>query len=274
MIASRIHFGTARRMRAALFALLCILLANVAHPQSTRFHVIAFYSKHVEADHVDFALQAIDFFSHLAASDNFDFTATDDWQDMNAATLSRYQVVLWFNDSAHTSTQRAAFQHYMEHGGAWMGFHAAGYNDKDTGWPWYVQFLGGAVFYGNSWPPLAATLSVDDAAAPMTKRLPATYKAPANEWYSWQPNPRANKDVKVWLTLSPANYPLGLKDTLNAGDIPVVWSNTQFRMIYMNMGHGDKNFTEPVQNHLFEDTLLWLGRPEPGRPDASKAVHK
>lgn len=28
--------------------------------------------------------------------------------------------------------------------GAWMGFHAAGYNDKDTGWPWFVDFLGGA----------------------------------------------------------------------------------------------------------------------------------
>ena len=32
----------------------------------------------------------------------------------------------------------------MEAGGAWMGFHAAGYNDKDTGWLWFVDFLGGA----------------------------------------------------------------------------------------------------------------------------------
>jgi hypothetical protein len=30
-------------------------------------------------------------------------------------------------------------------------------------------------------------------------------------------------------------------------------------MIYMNMGHGDKIFTDPLQNRLFEDGLLWLG---------------
>jgi len=31
----------------------------------------------------------------------------------------------------------------------------------------------------------------------------------------------------------------------------------------MNMGHGDKNLTSPVQNHLFEDALEWLASPHP-----------
>jgi type 1 glutamine amidotransferase len=65
--------------------------------------------------------------------------------------------------------------------------------------------------------------------------------------------------VKVLVTLDPSNYPLGFKDTLVGGDIPVVWTNTKYRMIYMNMGHGDKIFTNPQQNRLFEDALLWLG---------------
>jgi len=30
-------------------------------------------------------------------------------------------------------------------------------------------------------------------------------------------------------------------------------------MVYMNMGHGNKIFTDPLQNQLFEDALLWLG---------------
>jgi uncharacterized protein len=29
-------------------------------------------------------------------------------------------------------------------------------------------------------------------------------------------------------------------------------------MIYMNMGHGDKIFTDEHQNQMFEDALLWL----------------
>jgi type 1 glutamine amidotransferase len=45
---------------------------------------------------------------------------------------------------------------------------------------------------------------------------------------------------------------------LTDGDIPVVWTNTQYKMLYMNMGHGDKIFTSPVQNTLIENATAWL----------------
>jgi type 1 glutamine amidotransferase len=168
-------------------------------------------------------------------------------------------VVLWLNEFPHTGEQRRAFERYMEHGGAWLGFHVSAYNDKDTHWPWFVDFLGGAVFYNNSWPPLPAKLIVDDTRHPATRRLPQHYTAPINEWYGWRPDPRSNKDVRVLITLDPANFPLGKKDILHGGDIPVVWTNTKFRMIYLNMGHGDHNFDSPIQDRLFEDALIWLG---------------
>ena len=63
--------------------------------------------------------------------------------------------------------------------------------------------------------------------------------------------------MRVLLTLSPSNYPIGLKETIVSGDVPIVWTNTRYRMLYVNMGHGDKIFTEPVQNNFFEDALLW-----------------
>ena len=49
------------------------------------------------------------------------------------------------------------------------------------------------------------------------------------------------------------------KDTITGGDLPVAWTNTRYRMVYMNMGHGDKIFTSNEQNKLFEDAILWLG---------------
>jgi type 1 glutamine amidotransferase len=147
----------------------------------------------------------------------------------------------------------------MNHGGGWLGFHIAAYNDEGTHWPWFVDFLGGAVFYSNNWPPLPALLDVDDRASPVTKHLPAQFSSPANEWYIWRPSPRLSPNVKVLVTLDPSNYPLGLKDTIRGGDLPVVWTNTKYRMIYMNMGHGDKIFDDAQQNHLFEDALAWLG---------------
>ena len=90
---------------------------------------------------------------------------------------------------------------------------------------------------------------------PVTHHLPDTFTSPANEWYIWKPSPRLNKHVKVLLTLDPKNYPIGLKDTIIGGDLPVVWTNTRYRMIYTNMGHGDKIFASSQQNKLFEDAI-------------------
>jgi type 1 glutamine amidotransferase len=230
------------------------------HPsEHAPFHALAFYTTQGEQDHIDFALQAVRFYGDLAKKDNFSFASTTDWNDMSADKLKNIQLVIWLNDFPHTPEQRKAFEDYMTHGGAWLGFHVAAYNDDSTHWPWFVDFLGGAVFFGNNWPPLPAKLVVDDHTHAVTQGLPGTFTAPANEWYIWKPSPRLSKDVKILLTLDPQNYPIGLKDTITGGDCPVVWTNTRFHMIYVNMGHGDKIFTSAVQNKLFEDAILWLG---------------
>jgi len=227
--------------------------------QHLQFRVIAFYSPSAEPDHVQFAEGALKFFSALAEKDNFTFDSTSNWANTNAAYLRKYQVVIWLTDSPTNPEQRLAFQHYIDTGGAWLGFHAAGYNDRDTHWPWFVHFLGGAVFHINSWPPLPARLVVDDRTQPATTNIPDAFVSPANEWYVWKPSPRLNKDVRVLVTFDPSNYPLGLKDVLTGGDLPAVWTNTKYKMIYMNMGHGDKIFTSSTQNKLIEDATISLG---------------
>ena len=250
-----------RSRRDFCVALVCCLVALRGNAQQqTSPRVLAFYSADVERDHVMFAEQAVKFFAANAKARGFQFASTTSWDDLNEAKLKGVRLVMWLNDSPHTAAQRAAFESYMEHGGGWMGFHAAGYNDESTGWPWYVKFLGGTVFYGNNWPPLPAMLDVDDGAHAVTRRLPAQFRSPANEWYIWKPSPRENHDVKVLVTLAPSNYPIGLKDTIEGGDVPVVWTNTKYRMIYMNMGHGDKIFDGAEQNRLFEDAVEWLIR--------------
>jgi uncharacterized protein len=240
-----------------LLVVLCSAIPSGA--QQPRFKVLAFYSKNVEPDHVQFAEGALKFFAARAARDNFTFDSTTDWEHMNDAYLKAYQVVVWLNNSPTNEEQRRSFQRYMENGGAWLGFHFSGYNDKDTNWPWFVDFLGGAVFHINSWPPLPAKLVIDDRSHPITRGVPDAYESPANEWYVWKPSPRLNKDVRVLVTFDPSNYPLGLKDVLTGGDVPVVWTNTKYKMIYMNMGHGDKIFTSPIQNKLIENAANWLG---------------
>jgi type 1 glutamine amidotransferase len=249
-----------RRICLVAFLVVCFTQLN-GNARQGRPSVLAFYSADAERDHVVFAEQAVKFFAANAKSHGYEFAASSNWDDLNQSRLKGVRVVMWLNDSPHTDSQRAAFQTYMENGGGWLGFHAAAYNDESTGWPWFVSFLGGTVFYGNNWPPLPAMLDVDDRSNPATRHLPAQFMSPANEWYSWKPSPRVNRDVKVLLTLASSNYPIGLKDTLEGGDVPVMWTNTRYRMFYMNMGHGDKIFDSPLQNQLFEDALQSLLAP-------------
>ncbi|MES1216432.1 MAG: ThuA domain-containing protein, partial [Bacteroidota bacterium] len=188
--------------------LIFVFSTNSSIGQKPTFKVLAFYTTTVENDHVDFANNIIPFYQKLAVEKNFTFDTTTSWSKLNDDTLSKYQVVVWINEFAQNEPQRRAFENFINKGGAWLGFHVSAYNDKYTKWPWFVEFLGGGVFYMNNWPPLPAKLIVDDNTHPVTKGLPKTYIAPINEWYIWKPSVRVNKDVKVLVTLDPSNYPI------------------------------------------------------------------
>ena len=229
--------------------------ANYA--KAPRFKALIYYTQHAEEAHVQFAEQATTFFKKLNYGDGFVLDITTDFSKYPYEKLKEYNVIIMLNTSPNTKAERDAFEQYMENGGGWVGFHAAAYNDKNTHWPWFVKFLGGGVFYCNNWPPQPVLVEVDNEEHPVTKNLPASFVAPASEWYQWTPSPRQNKDVEVLLSLSPKNYPLGIKDVVNFGDFPIVWSNKNYRMIYLNMGHGDEEFIDGTQNLLLVNAFRW-----------------
>jgi type 1 glutamine amidotransferase len=206
-----------------------------------------------------FATDAMRFFGEAADKFGFRVEATSNWADMNDENLKQYKPVVWLSGTP-PSAQQQAFQRYMENGGAWLGFHVAAYIDRNSHWAWFKQYIGGGAFGVNNRPPLPARLIVDDTESPVTGGNPKTYVSPTNEWYSWRPSPRLDKNIHVLLTLDPTQYPMGIKGLITEKDpdVPVVWTNTNFKMLYMNMGHGDKVFSSPTQNRLFESGILWL----------------
>lgn len=244
------------KLSGLIFSLLLVSASLKA--QFPRFKVLAFYSDKVEPAHVQFANDAIKFFKELTIGDGFVFDTTSNMADLNESKIKQYQLLMMINDFPHTSSERQAFEKYMESGGGWFGFHVAAYNDRTTNWPWFVNFLGGAVFYRNNWPPMPAKLVIEDVHHTITKGMPATFIAPINEWYQWKPSPRDNKNIKVLASLSSDNYPFGLKDIIPDGDTPVVWTNTTYRMIYLNMGHGGNIFSDATQNKLIISALRWV----------------
>ena len=244
--------------RAAIFITLLCVFAHTIKAQKPRFKVAAFYTTTGEMDHINFAKDALYFFGLIAEQQQFTFDATTDWSNLNDDYLANYSVIVWLNDSPKTEEQRAAFERYVNRGGAWYGCHVSGFNLPDSKWKWFNTFMGGGYFQSNNWPPLPAKVLVDDRSHPVTQRLPETFTSPTGEWYHWQPSPRENKDVKVLLSLSQDNYPLGLKSQITDGDTPVVWTNTKYKMLYMNMGHSNKIFSNYDQNNMITDAVLWL----------------
>jgi uncharacterized protein len=261
-----------------------LLLAVQAADAPPTFNVIAFFTGKEDPAHISFLHEAWQWFPMMAAKYNFRFDTTSNWNTLNADQLARYQVVVFLDTRPEDPAQRAAFQTYMEHGGAWMGFHFAGFaltpSAYPANWDWYQNtFLGSGSYVSNTWRPTAAVLRVEDRAHPATALLPQTFRSSPSEWYRWEKDLRQNPDIDILLAIDSSSFPLGTgpkpHEIWHSGYYPVVWTNKRFRMIYLNMGHNDIDYehkydttnrtlsftlNNPIQDRLIIDALLWLGQ--------------
>jgi hypothetical protein len=199
---------------------------------------------------------------------------------MNSNFLADYQVVIFLDTRPDSASQREAFREYMEKGGGWLGFHFSGFaltpSAYPQNWDWYHnRFLGSGEYKGNTWHPTKAILRVENHKNPSTRNLPDTFTASKNEWYKWQNDLRKNPDIQILISIDSTSYPLGTGPKLNeiwhSGYYPVVWTNKNYKMLYVNMGHNDidydnktnkelsHTFGNEIQDKLVIDALLWLG---------------
>lgn len=250
-----------------------------AQTDTAKFKVIAFYTGKEDKGHISFVHEANKWFSKMAAKYNFSYDSTNNWNNLNAEFLSHYQVVIFLDARPDVPEQREAFKQYMETGGAWMGFHFAGFaltpSAYPQNWDWYHnKFLGSGSYVSNTWRPVSAVLRVEDSTHPVTRHLPETFRSAPNEWYRWSNDLRKNRDIKILLSIDSTSFPLGtgpkLYEIWHSGYYPVVWTNKNYKMIYFNMGHNDMDyqnktnkelsftFNNDVQNKLIIDALLWL----------------
>ncbi len=247
------------------------------------FNVIAFCGSGESDDlgHRSFIHEANRWFPEMGKKYNFIYDSTYNWDDLNSKFLSKYQVVIFLDSRPDSSYQRNAFMDYMEKGGGWMGFHFSAFaltpSAFPQNWDWYHNvFLGSGQYKSNTWRPTSAILRVEKHDLAPVKHLPDTFKASPNEWYRWQNDLRMNKDITILLSIDSSSYPLGtgpkLYEIWHSGYYPVVWTNKNYRMIYLNMGHNDidyegktnrelsSTFGNEFQDKLVINSLLWLGR--------------
>ncbi len=245
----------------AVFPAATPALSASAAPSLKPLRILAFYNLGEDANHVAFAESAISFFSGLNGSRELKFEATADPSAMNKENLGDADVVMMLNYFPLDKKQRKAFEEYMDNGGRWIGFHkAALYREGE--WPWFTRFLGGVVFADYNWPPLPTRIQVEDPLHPVCKGVPESFIAPANEWYRFSPGLRENPKVQVLASVAAESFPLGISRIFESEDLPIAWANREYRMVYMNMGHGGNGLSDASQNLLFTNALQWLLAPE------------
>lgn len=262
-----------------LIYVLSAALSTLAQSEDkTKFKVISFYTAKQDQAHISFVHEAHKWFTKTARENNFTYDSTNDWSNLNAEFLSHFQVVLFLDTRPEAPEQRQAFEDYMKDGGAWMGFHFAGFaltpSDYPQNWDWYHnEFIGAGQYQCNTWRPTPAVLRVEDRKHPSTRNQPLTFRSATSEWYCWEYDLRKKPDIKILLSIDSTSFPLGTKadETWHNGYYPVAWTNKNYNMLYVNMGHNDidydggtnktlsSTFASEEQNRFFIEALLWLG---------------
>ena len=129
-------------------------------------------------------------------------------------------------------------------------------------------------YKSNTWRPTSAVLRIQDTTFSFTRDLPDTFRTAPNEWYRWEKDLAANRDIRIIYAIDSTSFPLGTgpkaHEIWHEGYYPVVWSNRKYNMIYFNMGHNDmdyeggtdaqlsSSFSSAQQNHLVESALKYL----------------
>jgi hypothetical protein len=265
-----------RKLLAAVLALLATAVAGLTlrpteAAAATPFKVLAFYNGTWDAAHIDFDKEARDWFPKAGAQYGFTWEATTDWSRLNTGNLAQYKVIM-FLDDAPPAGQRAAFQQYMQNGGAWLGFHVSAFTTDANSWSWYYNtFLGSGNFATNTWGPTAETLRIDNRNHPSTAGLAATIPSAVSEWYSWSRDLRQNPDIDILASVDAASFPVGSdpNQQWRSGYYPLIWTNKNYKMLYTNFGHNAMNyetntrtsstFASAQQNQWLINGLLWLG---------------
>jgi hypothetical protein len=211
----------------------------------------------------------------VAVESGFTVETTSDWERIKTIVPAPGRILWFLDDKPKEASQQAAFQAYMEAGGAWMGCHFFAYTPNADDWPWFFrEFLASGDYGDNTWRPTSAQLKVEDMAHPVTSGLGSLFTAAPNEWYRFEVDLRTVPAIQILVSIDPSSFPLGTgpkpEEIWHEGYYPVVWTNTNYRMLYINMGHDDmeygvtntslsSTFSEPTQNQMLLNAIRWLG---------------
>lgn len=189
----------------------------------------------------------------LGAIHGYQVDTTEDASAFTKENLKKYKVVMFLctTGTVLDSSQKLAFEQFIEGGGGFVGIHSA--TDTEYNWPWYGKLVGAWFRNHPSNSPLTGKLHVEDRHNPSTREMPVDFSR-SDEWYNFK---YVNPDDHILVTIDQTTYNSGATAKNIIGDDkkhPVSWCHTYAggRAFYTSMGHLISSFEEPLfLNHVW-----------------------
>ena len=199
----------------------------------------------------------------IAHENKWKITFTEDSTFFSEKELAKYDAVVFLLTSGNSvlnDKQKLDFQSYIENGGGFIGVHTA--TDTEYKWPFYEKLVG-AHFLGH--PPVhSGKLTIEDRNHPATTCFGSDSLVWTDEFYSFDRNPRKNKDVKVLVSIDEKSYNidenLWFKNVnLVMGDHPLVWCMKigKGRSFQTSLGHSADLYDNEVYRKHLTGAILW-----------------
>ncbi|MGI5240478.1 ThuA domain-containing protein [Dactylosporangium sp. CA-139066] len=232
----------------SLLGLFGTAVPSGAAPAYASFKVLVFSkTTGFRHDSIPAGIQAI---KNLGAANNFTVDATEDDTLFTDAYLAQYKTVVFLSttgDPVGTQAEKDTFQRYIEHGGGFVGVHAAA--DSGYSWAWYGKLVGA---YFKQHPAIQpARVVVEDTAHPATSGLPSSITR-TDEWYDFQTNPRGS--VHVLTSVDNSSY----TGSTMGSDHPTTWCQNYDggRSFYTALGHTNESYSEANFLHILLGGIL------------------
>lgn len=191
--------------------------------------------------------------SQLGVKNNFGVKVSQDPALFNLDSLKNFQAVLFLSTTGDilNTGQQAAFEHYIQSGGGFVGIHAAA--DCEYNWPWYNRLLG--AYFASHPSPQQASIQVVDKTHAATRMLPDSWQR-FDEWYNFK---AVQPHIRVLARLDESSYQGGTHGSQH----PIAWYHDfdGGRAFYTGGGHTQESFSEPLfLAHLLGGIQYALGR--------------
>ncbi|MFP4548814.1 MAG: ThuA domain-containing protein [Fidelibacterota bacterium] len=203
---------------------------------------------------------AVKMFESLAKTNGWEMVHTEDSLFFSAQTLDSLQVVVFLHTTGNVlgPEQQKALKTFVENGGGLVTVHSGTITEND--WPWFVQAVG-AKFTGH--PPVQkGKLIIEDRGHPATSFFPDSVWVIADEWYSFDRNPR--EEVDVLISIDESSYAVddnrwfeGAEQPM--GDHPLVWCQTvgNGRLFQTALGHTPELYSDSLFIRHLEEAVRW-----------------